>query len=126
MGARARPRHPEFGRWAQSGNGRCALRKSSLSKNNFRHYGFTWRFAMHSISMAVPMGRLSPGSIIRSIVSILFGLLLLTAAAFAQVETGQISGTVSDESGAVVPNAGVIVRNTASNAQRNTISSPSG
>jgi outer membrane receptor protein involved in Fe transport len=70
--------------------------------------------------------RLSPSLIFRFIVSILFGLLLLTAAAFAQVETGQIAGTVTDESGAVVPNATVTVRNVASNAQRATQASPTG
>ena len=61
-----------------------------------------------------------------SLISILFGLLLVTAAAFAQVETGQIAGTVTDESGAVVPGATVTVKNLASNAQRTTATSPTG
>src|SRR6266702_1981998 len=72
------------------------------------------------------ISRLSPVSIIRSIVCVLFGLLLVAAAAFAQVETGQIAGTVTDESGAVVPNATVALRNVASNAQRTTQTSPTG
>jgi outer membrane receptor protein involved in Fe transport len=88
---------------------------------------------MHSTQTHFPVhpapvrhGRFSPALITRSIVCVLFGLLLVTAAALAQVETGQISGTVTDESGAVVPNATVNVRNTASNAQRSTTTSPSG
>jgi hypothetical protein len=71
-------------------------------------------------------GRISPGLTLHTIVSILFGLLLVTAAAFAQVETGQVAGTVTDESGAVVPNATVTVQNLASNAQRTTQASPTG
>lgn len=64
--------------------------------------------------------------LIRPIVSVVLGLMLVVAAAFAQVETGQISGTVTDESGAVVPNATVTVKNLASNAQRTTTTSPTG
>lgn len=71
-------------------------------------------------------GRLPSGLIVRSIVSILFAMLLVTAAAFAQVETGQIAGTVTDESGAVVPNATVTVKNLSSNAERTAQTSPTG
>jgi hypothetical protein len=91
---------------------------------------------MHSTLTHVPVhpaafatarnSRLSPVSIIRSIVCVLFGLLLVAAAAFAQVETGQIAGTVTDDSGAVVPNATVTVRYLSSNAQRATKTSPTG
>ena len=70
--------------------------------------------------------RISPGLMVRSVLSVLCGFLLFAAAAFSQVETGQIAGTVTDESGAVVPNATVTVRNIASNAQRATQSSPTG
>lgn len=71
-------------------------------------------------------GRPSSGLMIRSMLCILFAMLLVTAAAFAQVETGQIAGTVTDESGAVVPNATVTVKNTGTNSQRTTQSSPTG
>src|SRR5205814_1162990 len=64
--------------------------------------------------------------VVRTLVSLLFGMLLVAAAAFAQVETGQIAGTVTDESGAVVPNATVAIKNLASNAQRTTVTSPAG
>ena len=63
---------------------------------------------------------------LRMIFSLLFGMLLITAAALAQVETGQIAGTVTDQSGAVVPNATVTVKNLANNAQRTTQTSPAG
>jgi hypothetical protein len=46
---------------------------------------------------------------------VLLGTLLVAVFAFAQVESGQIVGTVTDESGAVVPNATVTVKNLASN-----------
>ena len=70
--------------------------------------------------------RLAAGWLIRMTVRGLFGMLLITAAVFAQVETGQIAGTVTDQSGAVVPNATVAVKNLANNAQRTTITSPAG
>ena len=44
----------------------------------------------------------------------------------AQVETGQISGTVTDQSGALLPNASVSVKNLGTNAMRTTQSSASG
>jgi len=76
-------------------------------------------------SAAVRNGRPSPG-LMRSILSILFGMLLITAAALAQVETGQIVGDVTDESGAVVPNATVTAKNLGSNAVRTVQTSPTG
>src|SRR5438445_13103641 len=45
-------------------------------------------------------------------------LVFLPSLAFAQVDTGTISGTVRDTSGAVVPDAMVTVRNAATGAQR--------
>jgi len=51
---------------------------------------------------------------------------MLGAAAYAQVEAGQIAGTITDQSGAVVPGAAVTVKNLATNAQRNAVSSATG
>src|SRR2546427_6724721 len=45
-------------------------------------------------------------------------LVFLPSLAFAQVDTGTISGTVRDTSGAVVPDAMVTVRNTATGVTR--------
>jgi Carboxypeptidase regulatory-like domain len=44
----------------------------------------------------------------------------------AQVEAGQLAGTVTDPSGAVIPGATVTVRNTGTNAQRSETTSESG
>ncbi len=46
--------------------------------------------------------------------------------AFAQLETGQISGTVLDQTEAAVPGATIAVRNTGTNSVRNTVSSSTG
>lgn len=53
-------------------------------------------------------------------------LLLLPALVNAQTETGAISGTVTDPSGAVVPNAKVSVKNLATNAVRNAVTNGDG
>jgi uncharacterized membrane protein len=53
-------------------------------------------------------------------------LILCGVVAMAQVETGQISGTVVDTSGAVVSGANVTVKNLSTNAQRTTMSSDTG
>ena len=42
---------------------------------------------------------------------LLFSMVLLTAAAMAQVVTGTISGTVTDSTGAVLPGAKVVIQN---------------
>src|SRR5260370_3244681 len=52
--------------------------------------------------------------------------LLLTFAAFAQAPTGDISGTVYDESGAVVPAAPVLITNKDTGLQRTFTTGPSG
>src|ERR1041384_2777772 len=51
---------------------------------------------------------------------------LCAAAAFAQLNTGSITGTVTDTSGAVIPGVKVTARNTATNVTRETITSNSG
>ena len=57
----------------------------------------------------------------------LFAFLFLSGVvAQAQVETGQIAGTVLDQSGAVVPSAAVSVKNLATNFTRNAVSSSTG
>ena len=52
--------------------------------------------------------------------------LLCAAAAFAQLNTGTITGTVTDPTGALVPNVKVTVRNTDTNAVRDTATSSAG
>ena len=52
--------------------------------------------------------------------------LLCASAAFAQLNTGTITGTVTDSSGALVPAVKVAVRNTATNLVRDTVTSSSG
>ncbi|MBV8902805.1 MAG: carboxypeptidase regulatory-like domain-containing protein, partial [Acidobacteriia bacterium] len=53
-------------------------------------------------------------------------LILLTAPMYAQMAGGTISGTVTDPSGAVVPNARIIIRNTATDVERNVVSNAQG
>jgi outer membrane receptor protein involved in Fe transport len=53
-------------------------------------------------------------------------ILLCAGVACAQVESGQIAGTVTDQSGAVVPGATVTAKSLATNASRTTQSSASG
>ncbi len=48
----------------------------------------------------------------------LFVVMLLAGSLAAQQETGRVTGTVKDQSGAVIPGAAIIVRNIATNAQR--------
>jgi len=59
---------------------------------------------------------------------VLVGLFLLLAqvALFAQTGSGSITGTVVDKTGAVVPNAKVVVKNTATNALRDTTTNGAG
>jgi len=52
--------------------------------------------------------------------------LLLAVAAYAQTETGQITGTVFDPAGAVVPSANVTAKNVATGATRTTTSTNAG
>lgn len=57
---------------------------------------------------------------------ILMPMLLLCSAAIGQVDRGQIAGTVTDDSGAVVPGATVTATNLASNSHRSVQSSGTG
>ena len=53
-------------------------------------------------------------------------MLLCAAAAFAQLNTGTITGTITDSSGALVPDVKVTVRNTATNVARGSSTSSAG
>jgi len=53
-------------------------------------------------------------------------MLLCAAAAFAQLNTGTIAGTITDASGALVPDVKVTVRNTATNVARGSSTSSAG
>jgi len=69
---------------------------------------------------------LSLSALARYFASVIAVVILTGTIASAQVESGQISGTVTDQSGAVVPGATVTVKNLGTNAERNTQTSPSG
>ncbi len=62
----------------------------------------------------------------RGVAATLAFMLLCIGIASAQVESGQISGTVADQSGAVVPNATISVKNVGTNAVRTTESAADG
>ncbi|WP_433974359.1 TonB-dependent receptor domain-containing protein [Tunturiibacter lichenicola] len=53
-------------------------------------------------------------------------LVLFTSAAFGQLTTADILGSVTDATGAVVPNATIVLTNTGTNEQRTTTSNSSG
>ncbi len=64
---------------------------------------------------------------IPALVTGVFALVLLsTAVSSAQVDSGQIAGTVQDQSGAVIPGATVIAKNLGTNAERSTKTSANG
>ncbi len=60
------------------------------------------------------------------VVAVSLFLLLIPSSAYAQVETGRIGGIVTDQSGAVVPNAKVTITNVSTGAVRNLKSDASG
>jgi hypothetical protein len=60
------------------------------------------------------------------IANILAIMFLFSTAVLAQVESGQIAGTVTDPSGAVVPDATITVKNLATNAERTARTSSNG
>lgn len=57
---------------------------------------------------------------------LLFSLLLLSAVAFAQRDLGTITGTITDATGAAVPNAKVTITNTATNVSYDTLTTSTG
>ena len=59
-------------------------------------------------------------------VTLLVVALALVLAVQAQVETGQITGTVTDPTGAVIPNANITAKNVASGATRSTATTNAG
>ncbi|HEV2708432.1 MAG TPA: TonB-dependent receptor [Pyrinomonadaceae bacterium] len=62
----------------------------------------------------------------RFLVAALFVLATLSGAAFAQTETGQISGRVADPNGAAVPGATVVAKSVESGAERTATSNEEG
>ncbi|MDZ4799618.1 MAG: TonB-dependent receptor [Bryobacteraceae bacterium] len=58
--------------------------------------------------------------------SLIFLLLLTASVAVAQLNRGTITGTVADASGAVIPEAKVVIRNTATNAMTRTETTAAG
>ena len=60
------------------------------------------------------------------LVACLLAVLALCSPAARAQETGQIAGTVMDQTGAVVPRASVVVKNLATNFARNAVSSQTG
>src|SRR4051812_9336629 len=61
----------------------------------------------------------------RIVLAYLF-VLLLTATCLAQVTTGQINGTVTDQSGAVLVDAKVTATNTATSLNRSSVTNDTG
>jgi carboxypeptidase family protein len=69
---------------------------------------------------------LHPVRAVRTLLALVALMLYVAGHGFAQVETGEITGTVTDQSGAVVPGATVAAKNLASDAERTTQSSAAG
>src|SRR5687768_13929941 len=68
---------------------------------------------------------LASGAYMRSLWNLLFAVLLALPAG-AQTSAGTISGTVRDQTGSVIPNATVVMLNTATNVRSSTVSNESG
>ncbi len=69
---------------------------------------------------------LNPGSVVRTSF-VLLACLLVCVLALAQSTTeGAISGTVADNTGAVVPNAAIVVHNNSTNAEQKVTSGAAG
>ena len=69
--------------------------------------------------------RLAANGLLRAMTA-LFVLVMFSALAFGQTETGQISGTVTDQNGAVIPGATVTVKAVNTGAVRNATASDEG
>jgi hypothetical protein len=65
-------------------------------------------------------------SYLRQFLLVLLGFLLLTSAAFAQVDRGTITGIVTDQSGAVVPGVAITVTNVANGVSNHMVSNAAG
>jgi len=61
-----------------------------------------------------------------AVVLVIFALVGLAHEGFSQTETGQITGTVFDPTGAVIPNAKVAVKSVATGLERQTMSTSAG
>src|SRR6201996_5332475 len=81
-----------------------------------------------SFSRMRSLGRVSPRipRELQFILELVTILALVAASCFAQQITATLSGTTYDQSGAVVPNAQVAVKNTASGDTRTTVSNNDG
>src|SRR2546428_5418208 len=62
----------------------------------------------------------------KSVVSSVFLLLLFVSIAFAQLDTGTISGTVSDQTGAAIPGASVAIKNVETGIVRRLVTNEAG
>jgi len=87
-------------------------------------------FALHSGSSLQAASSRRSFDRLKLLTFIILGLFAVLSVggvmASAQVETGQIAGTVLDQSGAAIPGASVAVKNLGTNSVRNTISSSTG
>src|SRR5580693_782054 len=66
------------------------------------------------------------GTIVKFVFRIAAAVMLLTPSGLAQLDRGTITGTVTDASGAVVPNAKIIIKNEATNATYQTATTKAG
>jgi outer membrane receptor protein involved in Fe transport len=87
---------------------------------------FHWISSQPFNAQRVTNDRSTQRRIWRALTGPLVLVLLLVGMVSAQVETGQISGTVVDQSGAVVPNAAITARNMGTNGVRSVQSSDTG
>ncbi len=69
---------------------------------------------------------MTTGFFVRFFASVLLAGVVLAPEAFAQVQAGRIVGTVYDPNKAVIPNASVVITNTATNEARTLLSNSAG
>src|SRR4051812_46227765 len=65
-----------------------------------------------------PFRQCTASRAISGLLTLMLALLLVPGTALAQVETGQITGTVTDPQGAVIPGANVTITSTGTGATR--------